>query len=89
MAGPPANAGTVTGTVKDATGAVIPGATVTLTGEDGKTQQVQTGQDGAYTFRGGHPGHLLGFGSRPGPGAERRRGGIGERRANRARRRCP
>jgi hypothetical protein len=56
MAGPPANAGTVTGTVKDATGAVIPGATVTLTGEDGKTQQVQTGQDGAYAFHGVTPG---------------------------------
>ena len=53
---PSPNGGTVTGTVKDTTGAVIPGATVTLTGEDGKTQQAQTGSDGAYTFRAVAPG---------------------------------
>jgi len=53
---PSPNGGTVTGTVKDATGAVIPGATVTLTGDDGKTQQAQTGADGVYTFRGVAPG---------------------------------
>jgi len=51
-----ANGGTVTGIVKDTTGAIIPGATVTLTGEDGKMQQAQTGQDGTYTFRGVAPG---------------------------------
>jgi hypothetical protein len=48
---PSPNGGTVTGTVKDTTGAIIPGATVTLTGDDGSTQQAQTGQDGVYTFR--------------------------------------
>jgi len=53
---PSPNGGTVSGTVKDATGAVIPGATVTLTGENGNAQQVQTGPDGAYTFRGIAPG---------------------------------
>jgi hypothetical protein len=53
---PAPNGGTVTGTVKDTTGAIIPGAMVTLTGEDGKTQQVQTGADGAYTFRAVAPG---------------------------------
>jgi hypothetical protein len=53
---PSPNGGTVTGTVKDATGAVIPGATVTLTGEDGTTLQSQTGQDGVYTFRAVAPG---------------------------------
>jgi hypothetical protein len=53
---PSPNGGAVTGTVKDTTGAIIPGATVTLTGEDGKTQQAQTGQDGQYTFRGVAPG---------------------------------
>ena len=53
---PSPNGGTVTGAVKDTTGAIIPGATVTLTGDDGKTQQAQTGADGAYTFRAVAPG---------------------------------
>jgi type V secretory pathway adhesin AidA len=53
---PSPNGGTVTGTVKDTTGAIIPGATVTLTGDDGSTQQAQTGPDGVYTFRGVAPG---------------------------------
>jgi hypothetical protein len=53
---PSPNGGTVTGTVKDTTGAIIPGAMVTLTGDDGTTQQAQTGADGAYTFRAVAPG---------------------------------
>jgi hypothetical protein len=53
---PSPNGGTVTGNVKDTTGAIIPGATVTLTGDDGKTLQAQTGADGVYTFRGVAPG---------------------------------
>ena len=53
---PSPTGGTVSGTVKDASGAVIPGATVTLTGDDGKAQQVQTGPDGVYIFRGIAPG---------------------------------
>jgi hypothetical protein len=53
---PSASGGTVTGTAKDASGAVIPGVTVTLTDENGNTQQIQTGSDGAYTFRGVPPG---------------------------------
>jgi hypothetical protein len=53
---PSPTGGTVSGSVKDASGAVIPGAAVTLTGDDGKTQQAQTGQDGVYTFRGVAPG---------------------------------
>jgi len=53
---PSAGGGTVTGTVKDTTGAIIPGATVTLTDENAKTQQAQTGADGVYTFRGVAPG---------------------------------
>ena len=53
---PSPNGGTVTGAVKDTTGAIIPGATVTLTGDDGNTQQAQTGQDGVYTFRAVAPG---------------------------------
>src|ERR1700722_14313482 len=53
---PSPNGGTVTGAVKDASGAIIPGAAVTLTDENGNTQQMQTGSDGAYTFRGIAPG---------------------------------
>src|SRR3984885_8567850 len=53
---PSASGGTVTGTAKDASGAVIPGVTVTLTDENGNTQQMQTASDGAYTFRGVPPG---------------------------------
>ena len=50
------NGGTVAGVVKDATGAVIPAAQVTLTDENGNTLQIKTGADGAYTFRGVPPG---------------------------------
>jgi hypothetical protein len=53
---PSASGGTVTGTAKDASGAVIPGVVVTLTDENGNTQQMQTGSDGAYTFRNVPPG---------------------------------
>ena len=53
---PSPNAGTVTGTVKDTTGAIIPGATVTLTSDSGATQQAQTDASGVYTFRGVAPG---------------------------------
>ncbi|MGO4882693.1 MAG: carboxypeptidase regulatory-like domain-containing protein [Bryobacteraceae bacterium] len=55
-AGPSPNGGTVTGTVKDTSGAIIPGATVTLTNDSGATRQAQTGADGAYTFRAVAPG---------------------------------
>lgn len=48
--------GTIAGTVKDDTGGVIPGATVTLSNDKGVVQTVQTGGDGAYTFRGIPPG---------------------------------
>src|ERR1700758_2324360 len=43
--------GTVSGSVKDDTGGIIPGATVTLTNENGTVQTVQTHGDGNYTFR--------------------------------------
>jgi len=46
-----AGGGTITGVVKDPSGAVIPGAAVTLTDENGNTKQAMTGSDGAYTFR--------------------------------------
>jgi hypothetical protein len=49
--------GIVRGTVKDSTGAIIPGAQVTLTSASGEAvQQTQTDRDGAYTFRGVAPG---------------------------------
>jgi hypothetical protein len=48
--------GTVTGQVKDSTGAVLGKSTVTLTSNDGKTQTARTQDDGAYTFRGVAPG---------------------------------
>ena len=48
--------GTVTGSVKDTTGAVIPGASVTLTDENGGTTETKTGSDGIYTVRGVPPG---------------------------------
>jgi len=48
--------GTVSGIVKDMTGAVIPGAQVTITDANGNTRQVKTGADGAYTFRMVPPG---------------------------------
>ena len=45
-----AGGGTITGVVKDPSGAVIPGAAVTLTGEDGNTQQAQTGRMACILF---------------------------------------
>jgi hypothetical protein len=43
---------TVKGTVADTTGAVIPGATVTLTSASGKAAIAQSQSDGTYTFTG-------------------------------------
>ncbi len=48
--------GAVSGVVKDPSGAVIPGAAVTLTGENGNARQAKTGPDGTYTFRAVPPG---------------------------------
>lgn len=48
--------GTVAGTVKDDTGGIIPGATVTLATQAGTVQTVQTRSDGSYTFRNVPPG---------------------------------
>ena len=43
--------GQITGTVKDATGAVVPGATVTVTSElTGSKREVTTGRDGNYVI---------------------------------------
>ncbi len=42
--------GEIRGTVTDQTGALIPGAQVAITGEDGKAITATTGRDGAYHF---------------------------------------
>jgi hypothetical protein len=51
-----ATGATIRGTVKDNTGAIIPGASVTLTDQNGATQTTQTKDDGTYIFRGVKPG---------------------------------
>lgn len=51
-----AASGIVQGTVKDNTGGVIPGATVTLSNEQGTPQTTTTGTSGNYTFRHVEPG---------------------------------
>ncbi|MBV9264873.1 MAG: carboxypeptidase regulatory-like domain-containing protein, partial [Acidobacteriaceae bacterium] len=48
--------GIVRGTVKDDTGGVIPGATVTLSNSNGTSQNTTTGADGSYILRGVKPG---------------------------------
>src|ERR1700758_200408 len=50
-------AGTLLGTVQDSSGAVIPGANVTLTNEGTNvTNQTTTGPEGFYTFPNLNPG---------------------------------
>src|SRR5438094_5438458 len=49
--------GQVTGVVKDSTGAVLPGATVTVTGADGAKHEASTSPDGSYTVSGLPPGN--------------------------------
>ena len=63
-----AQPGQITGVVVDATGGVLPGATVTLSGGPSGPQQVQTDARGWFTFTGLSPGvytvsvYLNGFG---------------------------
>ena len=45
-----AGTGALTGTVADSTGAVVPNATVTATGENGQVRTATTGPDGVYKF---------------------------------------
>lgn len=52
LAGRSTSTGIIQGVVKDNTGGIIPGATVTLANEHGTVQTTQTGADGAYRFRG-------------------------------------
>ena len=47
-----AASGTIRGTVKDATGGVIPGASITIADEAGQVHSIRTGADGAYVLRG-------------------------------------
>src|SRR5438045_1638801 len=49
--------GQVTGVVKDSTGAVVPGARVTVTGHDGAKHEASTSPDGSYTVSGLPPGN--------------------------------
>lgn len=53
---PARTAGVISGTVKDNTGGVIPGAAVALSNESGTVRSVTSGTDGTYTFRGVPPG---------------------------------
>ena len=53
---PQSRGGTVTGQVKDPSGAVIPNAVVTLTSNSGTTQTTKSLADGTYSFRGVAPG---------------------------------
>ncbi len=53
---PAAGTGIVRGTVKDGSGAIIPGARVTITDANNATRSVTTGPDGSYVFRGLAPG---------------------------------
>ncbi len=48
--------GTLRGKITDPSGAVVPLATVTATGADGKTATVQSNHQGVYEFRGLAPG---------------------------------
>ena len=50
------SSGSITGSVKDNTGGVIPGASVSLSNGIGIIQTVQSGADGSYIFRGVAPG---------------------------------
>jgi hypothetical protein len=51
-----ARGGSVQGTVKDDTGGIIPGATITLSNDSGTVQTTKAGSDGSYTLRGVPPG---------------------------------
>jgi hypothetical protein len=44
--------GSVQGTVKDDTGGIIPGATITLANDSGTVQTTTAGSDGSYVLRG-------------------------------------
>ncbi len=50
------SSGILRGKITDPSGAVVPQATVTATGADGKTATVQSNHDGVYEIRGLAPG---------------------------------
>src|SRR5688572_12839189 len=47
-----AQTGSISGTVTDSTGAVVPGASVTVKGETGQEYSAVTNDDGVYTIPG-------------------------------------
>ncbi len=51
------NKGSIQGVVKDATGAIIRAAAVTLANDSGTVQTVNSGQDGSYVFHNVAPGN--------------------------------
>ncbi len=53
------SSGVIRGSVKDDTGGVIPGATVTLSNQKGTVATTTTGVDGTYTFRHVTPGNYI------------------------------
>jgi hypothetical protein len=55
--GQSATTGKVFGTVHDATGAVVPGAAITLTSATGQQRTTQVGGQGEYSFPNVEPGH--------------------------------
>ena len=52
-------AGSITGTVKDGTGGVVPGAKITLSNKNGAVQTVESTAEGSYTFRNVTPGSYM------------------------------
>src|SRR4051812_31549341 len=53
---PRTSGGIVQGTVKDASGAVIPNASIVLTDQNGATRTTESRRDGTYAFRDVPPG---------------------------------
>ena len=60
-----AQTATLRGQVTDESGAIIPGATVTLTGPSGVVKTLTTGSDGTYSFAGLAPGKYKVLASAP------------------------
>ncbi len=60
-----AQTGTLRGTVTDATGAIVPGTTVTRTRNGGTTTTATAGGDGSYSFTGIVPGDYVAQASAP------------------------
>ncbi len=82
--------GQITGTVKDATGAVVPGAIVTATSElTGAKREVTSGRDGNYVIPAPAGQHVLGVRLADGLQGRQAHRSAAERRSDRAHRRRP